>query len=67
MTPSQQGQHGDETWQIAKQLVVEIVENRKTHFVFVFSIVLLQPLSMLCHTAESGNGLHTIAAFGFRG
>ena len=30
VTPSQQRQHGDETWQNAKQLVVEIVKNQKT-------------------------------------
>jgi len=67
VTPSQQRQHGDETWQNAKQLVVEIVKNQKTEFVFAFSIVLLQQLSVLCHTSANGSGFHVIAAFGFRG
>lgn len=67
VTPSQQRQHGDETWQNAKQLVVEIVKNPKTEFVFAFSIVLLQQLSVLCHTSANGSGFHVIAAFGFRG
>ena len=59
--------HGDETWQNAKQLVVEIVKNQKTEFAFAFSIVLLQQLSVLCHTSANGSGFHVIAAFGFRG
>ena len=67
VTPSQQKQHGDETWQNAKQLVVEIVKNRKAHFVFAFSIVTLQKLSILCHTSASASAFDVIAAFGFRG